>query len=52
MGLDKKIDVLEDKHEPSHNTNVGDATLIGNRRDKLIDKANKDKATRKAKKSS
>ncbi len=39
MGLDKKIDVLEDKHEPSHNTNVGDATLIGNRRGKLIDKA-------------
>ncbi len=39
MGLDKKIDVLQDKHEPSHNTNVGDATLISKRRDKLINKA-------------
>jgi hypothetical protein len=52
MGLDKKIDVLEDKHEPSHNTNVGDATLIGNRRDKLIDKAKNIKLSRQSKKGS
>ncbi len=52
MGLDKKIDVLEDKNDPSHNTNVGDATLIGNRKEALIDKYHKDKAARKAKKSS
>ena len=50
MGLDKKIDVLEDKNDPSHNTNVGDATLIGNRKEQLVEKYHKDKAQRKAKK--
>lgn len=50
MGLDKKIDVLEDKHEPSHNTIAGDSTIIGPRREVLLEKAQKDKAARKAKK--
>jgi len=52
MGLDKKIDVLEDRNDPSHNTNVGDATLIGNRKESLIEKYHKDKSARKAKKGS
>ena len=52
MGLDKKIDVLEDKHDPSHNTNVGDGSTIGPRKEALIEKYHKDKAARKAKKGS
>lgn len=52
MGLDKKIDVLEDRNDPSHNTNVGDATLIGNRKESLIEKYHKDKSARKSKKGS
>jgi len=50
MGLDKKIDVLEDRNDPSHNTNVGDATLIGNRKESLIEKYHKDKALRQSRK--
>lgn len=52
MGLDKEVDVLEDKNDPSHGTNVGDSTIIGPRREALLDKAQKGKAARKAKKSS
>lgn len=52
MGLDKSVDVLEDKHDPSHRTNVGDSTIIGPRREVLLEKAQKDKAARKAKKGS
>jgi hypothetical protein len=52
MGLDKKIDVLEDRNDPNHNTNVGDATLIGNRKESLIEKYHKNKSARKAKKGS
>ena len=43
MGADKKIDVLEDKHDESHNTNVGDSTIINPHRDKLIKKYNESK---------
>ncbi len=52
MGQDKAIDVLQDKHDPTHNTNVGDSTIIGPRREVLLEKAQKDKASRKAKKGS
>lgn len=37
-GIEMEIDVLEDKHNPKHNTNVGDSTIIGPRKDKLIQK--------------
>ncbi len=50
MGLDKKIDVLEEKHDESHNTNIGDSTLISKRKDKLISKYHEDKAKRKSNK--
>ena len=43
MGADKEIDVLEDKHDESHNTNVGDSTIINPHRDKLIKKYNESK---------
>lgn len=52
MGLDKEIDVLEDKNDPSHNTNVGNSRDIKPRKDQLIEKFHKDKAVRKAKKDS
>lgn len=52
MGLDKKVDVLEDKHEPSHNTIAGDSTIIGPRREVLLVKSHKDTLSRKSKKSS
>jgi len=38
QGFAKKIDVLEDKHNPEHLTNVGDSTIIGPRKLKLIEK--------------
>lgn len=38
MGNKKELDVLNDKHDPSHNTNVGDSTIIGPRRNNLIAK--------------
>ena len=41
MGLDKKIDVLENRHDVSHNTNVGDSVYIGPRVDKLKNKLKK-----------
>jgi regulator of replication initiation timing len=31
IGSDKEIDVLENKHNPEHNTNVGDSVIIGPR---------------------
>jgi hypothetical protein len=37
-GLSKKIDVLEDKHNPDNNTNVGDSDRIGPYKEKLISK--------------
>lgn len=52
MGLDKEIDVLQDKNDPSHKTNFGDSTHPESRREALLDKAQKDKAARKTKKSS
>lgn len=45
MGIDKKIDVLNDKHDPAHNTIVGDSTIIGPRRDKLKEKIQAAKST-------
>ena len=51
MGLDKKIDVLQDKHEPNHNTNAGDSYLVDHK-ENLISKYQKDKANRKTRKSS
>ena len=50
LGKDKKFDVLEDKHDPSHNTNVADGSTIGPRKEKLIEKYHQDKAARQAKK--
>ena len=41
MGLDKKIDVLENRHDVSHNTNVGDSVYIGPRAEKLKNKIKK-----------
>ena len=41
MGLDKKIDVLENRHDVSHNTNVGDSVYIGPRVEKLKNKLKK-----------
>lgn len=46
QGFAKKIDVLENKHNPSHNTIVGDSPIIGPRRQKLIDKIIKTKANK------
>lgn len=47
MGLDKKIDVLEDKNDPTHNTHMNTTPEI---RQKLIDNYHKEKAERQAKK--
>lgn len=52
MGLDKKIDVLENRNEPEHNTNAGDGNTIAPRKEQLIEKYHKEKATRKARKRS
>lgn len=52
MGKDKKIDVLEDKNDPSHKTNASDAPEIGQRKEVLADEYKKDKSARKAKKGS
>ena len=41
IGLDKKIDVLENRHDVSHNTNVGDSVYIGPRVEKLKNKLKK-----------
>ena len=41
MGLDKKIDVLENRHDVSHNTNVGDSVYIGPRVERLKNKLKK-----------
>ncbi len=49
MGLDKKIDVLQDKHEPNHNTNAGDSYLVDHK-ENLISKYQKDKTLRQSKK--
>jgi hypothetical protein len=38
MGLSKEKDVLEDKNDPSHKTNVGNSTIIGPRKEKLLSK--------------
>ena len=38
MGKNKKIDVLENNHHVSHNTNVGDSVYIGPRVEKLKSK--------------
>jgi chromosome segregation ATPase len=40
MGLSKEIDVLEDKNDPSHKTNVGNSTIIGPRKELLKEKYN------------
>lgn len=47
MGLDKQIDVLEGKNDPSHNTHMNTTPEI---RQKLIDNYHKEKAERQAKK--
>ena len=41
MGRDKEIDVLENRHDVSHNTNVGDSVYIGPRVEKLKNKLKK-----------
>ena len=41
MGLNKAIDVLENRHDINHNTNVGDSVYIGPRVDKLKNKLKK-----------
>ena len=41
MGKNKEIDVLENKHDVSHNTNVGDSVYIGPRVEKLKNKLKK-----------
>ena len=41
MGKNKKIDVLENRHDISHNTNVGDSVYIGPRVEKLKNKIKK-----------
>ena len=38
MGKNKKIDVLENRHDISHNTNVGDSVYIGPRVERLKNK--------------
>ena len=50
MGMDKKIDVLQDNHDASHGTNFSDSTHPESRREVLLNKALKDKADRKSKK--
>ena len=52
MGLDKEIDVLENKNESSNKTNFSDSSHTKERQDSLIAKYHKDKANRKSKKSS
>lgn len=44
-GLDKEIDVLENKHNPEHNTNVGKSTIIGPHVEALKAKLKKPKAS-------
>ena len=41
MGKNKEIDVLENNHDVSHNTNVGDSVYIGPRAEKLKNKIKK-----------
>ena len=41
MGLNKELDVLENRHDINHNTNVGDSVYIGPRVDKLKNKLKK-----------
>ena len=41
MGKNKEIDVLENNHDVSHNTNVGDSVYIGPRVEKLKNKIKK-----------
>ena len=43
MGLDKEIDVLNNKHDPSHKSNSTDGNVIAPHRDKLIKKYNESK---------
>lgn len=40
-GFDKAIDVLDDKHNPAHNTNVGDSVIIRPHVENLKNKINK-----------
>lgn len=48
MGKDKEIDVLNDKHDPSHNTNTSGGNTISPRKDKLIAKYKSDRLNRKS----
>lgn len=50
MGLDKKIEVLENKNNPSHRTNADGSQFVTNLSEKLKEKFHKDKAERQAKK--
>ncbi len=52
IGLDKEIDVLENRNNPSNKTNFSDSAHTKERQVALIEKYNKDKANRKVKKSS
>lgn len=50
MGLDKAIDVLENKNNPSHRTNADGSPLVANLSEKLKEKFHKEKSERQAKK--
>lgn len=52
MGLDKEIDVLENKNDSSHKTNFSDSTYNNSIKESLLEKAQKDKSARKSKKGS
>ncbi len=52
MGLDKAIDVLEDRNEPSHNTIASNSSVIEPRKEKLVENYHRNKSSRKAKKGS
>ena len=47
MGKNKKMDVLENKHEEQHNTNVSDSLFLVDRKDVLIERAKKSNTPKK-----
>lgn len=47
MGKNKKMDVLENKHEEQHNTNVSDSLFLVDRKDVLIERVKKSNTPKK-----
>ena len=47
MGKNKKMDVLENKHEEQHNTNVSDSLFKKNKKDVLIERVKKSNTPKK-----